>query len=139
MQSEYYLFYCHFFLAAMLFINSPYNCAWFIHFLDMRFWSLYDKLGRCVSFPSCPYQLFTESESIVILSRRYLAIREARSGSVAPPLVHTPPPVPTLAVFLAKTERFNIWHKIRGDVKIHNCWLQPKCCRIQKLCIAFPI
>ena len=28
---------------------------------------------------------------------------------------------------------------VRGDVKIHNCWLQPKYCSIQWLCIAFPI
>ena len=28
---------------------------------------------------------------------------------------------------------------IRGDVKIHNSWLQPKCYSIQQLCIAFPI
>ena len=33
----------------------------------------------------------------------------------------------------------NIKGRIRGDVKIHNSWLQPECCSIQQLCIAFPI
>ena len=28
---------------------------------------------------------------------------------------------------------------IRGDINIHNRWLQPKCCSIQLVCIAFPI
>ena len=28
---------------------------------------------------------------------------------------------------------------IRGDVKIHNQWLQPNCCSIKQLCIACPI
>ena len=28
---------------------------------------------------------------------------------------------------------------VRGDVKIHNHWLQPKCCSIQLLCISFPM
>ena len=28
---------------------------------------------------------------------------------------------------------------LRGAVKIHNRWLQPKCCSIQQLHIAFPI
>ena len=38
----------------------------------------------------------------------------------------------------------NLWvlhtqNWLRGDVKIHNSWLQPTCCSIQQLCIAFPI
>ena len=28
---------------------------------------------------------------------------------------------------------------VRGDVKIHNHWLQQKCCSIQHVYIAFPI
>ena len=28
---------------------------------------------------------------------------------------------------------------IREDVKIHNCWLQPKCCSLQDQFLAFPI
>ena len=28
---------------------------------------------------------------------------------------------------------------VRGDIKILNCWLQPKYCSIQQQCIAFPI
>ena len=28
---------------------------------------------------------------------------------------------------------------LRGDVKIHHRWLQPKCCSIQQLRIAFPL
>ena len=26
---------------------------------------------------------------------------------------------------------------LREDIKIHNCWLQPKCCSIQQLCVVF--
>ena len=28
---------------------------------------------------------------------------------------------------------------LREDVKIHNCWLQRKCCSLQDQCVAFPI
>ena len=30
-------------------------------------------------------------------------------------------------------------HDVRGDVKIHNRWLLPKCCSILQLSIAFAI